>query len=128
MKKIQSTILNIVLVLSVAMGATSCLNKYLDRAPDAGLTETEVFTKYANFKSYFFSVYNGAGFNIRCHYPLHWCMNSQKVTMEELTDMCDKTRIQRIQSIKMGNGSDAVMLGYMEADANYPNNAKVPNT
>lgn len=128
MKKIQSTILNIVLVLSVAMGATSCLNKYLDRAPDAGLTETEVFTKYANFKSYFFSVYNGAGFNIRCHYPLHWCMNSQKVTMEELTDMCDKTRIQRIQSIKMGNGSDVVMLGYMEADANYPNNAKVPNT
>ncbi len=120
------------LALALALGSvclTGCLNDYLDKAPDAGLSEDEVFTKYANFKSYFFSVYGGASFNIRCHYPLHWCMNSQKCTLEELTDMCDKSRIQRIQSIKQGTGSDAIwLIGYMEGDSNYPNNAKVPNT
>ena len=43
--------------------------------------------------------------------------------------MCDKSRIQRSQSIKLGNGSDATwLIGYMTADSNYPNNAKVPNT
>ena len=117
-------------ILTLAMlSGTGCLNEYLDKAPDAGLSEAEVFTKYANFKNYFYSVYGGSNFNIRCHYPLHWCMNSQKVTLEELTDMCDKTRIQRIQSIKLGNGSDATwVIGYMTADSNYPNNAKVPNT
>lgn len=127
MKKIKLNIL--IAILCTALGSTGCLNEYLDRAPDAGLTESEVFSKYANFKSYFFSVYNGSGFNIRCHYPLHWCMNSQKLTLEELTDMCDKSRIQRAQSIKLGNGSDATwIIGYPTADANYPNNAKVPNT
>ena len=117
-------------ILTLAMlSGTGCLNEYLDKAPDAGLSETEVFSKYANFKNYFYSVYGGSNFNIRCHYPLHWCMNSQKVTLEELTDMCDKTRIQRIQSIKLGNGSDATwVIGYMTADSNYPNNAKVPNS
>ena len=129
MKKIKSIVLNAVLVLGVAFTATSCLNEYLDRAPDAGLTETEVFSKYANFKSYFYSVYGGSNFNIRCHYPLHWCMNSQKLTLEELTDMCDKSRIQRAQAIKLGTGSEAThWIGYAEADANYPNNAKVPNS
>lgn len=125
MKKITS-----ILFLSMAMlCSTGCLNEYLDKAPDAGLTDTEVFSKYANFKNYFYSVYGGSNFNIRCHYPLHWCMNSQKVTLEELTDMCDKSRIQRSQSIKLGNGSDATwLIGYMTADSNYPNNAKVPNT
>ena len=128
MKKTR-IILNVTAVLCTVWMTTGCLNEYLDRAPDAGLTETEVFTKYANFKSYFYSVYNGSNFNIRCHYPLHWCMNSQKLTLEELTDMCDKTRIQRAQSIKLGNGSDATwIIGYPTADPNYPNNAKVPNT
>ena len=129
MKKTKSILLNIALLVSVALGSAGCLNEYLDKAPDAGLSETEVFSKYANFKNYFYSVYNGSNFNIRCHYPLHWCMNSQKLTLEELTDMCDKSRIQRAQSIKLGNGSDAFwIIGYSTADSNYPNNAKVPNT
>lgn len=129
MKKINHLTIKALLIISAALCSTACLNEYLDRAPDAGLSESEVFGKYANFKSYFYSVYNGANFNIRCHYPLHWCMNSQKLTLEELTDMCDKTRIQRAQSIKLGNGADAIAcVGYSEADSNYPNNQKVPNT
>ena len=124
MKKTKRIILNAILALCATVSVTGCLNEYLDRAPDAGLTDSEVFSKYANFKSYFYSVYGGSGFNIRCHYPLHWCMNSQKLTLEELTDMCDKTRIQRAQSIKLGNGSDATwIIGYPTADSNYPNNA-----
>ena len=129
MKKILSIVRNAAVLLGVTLCTAGCLNEYLDRAPDAGLTETEVFSKYANFKSYFYSVYGGSGFNIRCHYPLHWCMNSQKLTLDELTDICDKSRIQRAQSIKLGNGSDAThWIGYAEADANYPNNQKVPNS
>ena len=31
---------------------------YLDKSPESGLSEEEVFSKYANFKSYFYSVYN----------------------------------------------------------------------
>ena len=120
MKKTKRIILNAILALCATVSVTGCLNEYLDRAPDAGLTDSEVFSKYANFKSYFYSVYGGSGFNIRCHYPLHWCMNSQKLTLEELTDMCDKTRIQRAQSIKLGNGSDATwIIGYPTADSNY---------
>lgn len=102
---------------------------YLDRAPDAGLSEKEVFSKYANFQKYFYSVYDGANFNIRCHYPLYWCQNSQKLTLEELTDMCDKSRIQRAQAIKQGTGSEATwIVGYNTGDSNYPNIAKVPNS
>lgn len=121
--------INILLLFLTLSAATGCLNEYLDRAPDAGLSEAEVFTKYANFKNYFYAVYNGANYNIKGHYPLHWAQNSQKLTMEELTDMCDKTRIQRAQSIKLGNGSDATWcIGYMTADANYERNAKVPDS
>ena len=125
MKKFISRII----LIPALLCCQGCLNEYLDRAPDAGLSETEVFGKYANFKSYFYSVYGGSNFNIRCHYPLHWCMNSQKLTLEELTDMCDKSRIQRAQSIKLGNGADAInVVGYESGDSNFPLNAKVPNT
>lgn len=121
--------INILLLFLSLSAATACLNEYLDRAPDAGLSETEVFSKYANFKNYFYAVYNGANYNIRGHYPLHWAQNSQKLTLEELTDMCDKSRIQRAQSIKLGNGADATWcIGYMTADANYARNAKVPDS
>lgn len=102
---------------------------YLDRTPDAGLNEAEVFSKLANFQKYFYGVYNGANYNICCHYPLHWCMNTQKLTLEELTDMCDKTRLQRAQPIKLGDGAQAIpFIGYETADNTYPNNAKVPNS
>lgn len=85
------------MLAAVAAGSTSCLNEYLDKAPDAGLDEKEVFSKYANFKSYFNAVYNGSNFNIKAHYPLWFAGNNQKYTMEGLTDMCDMTRIQRCQ-------------------------------
>jgi len=42
----------IFVVLSM-LPTTSCLKKYLDKAPESGLTEDIVFTKYANFKLFF---------------------------------------------------------------------------
>lgn len=125
MNKITNILAGFILVLTTS----SCLNGYLDKAPDSGLDETEVFSKYANFQKYFYSVYYGANFNIRGHYPLYFCMNSQKLTLEELTDMCDKSRIQRAQPIKLGTGSEATwIVGYNTGDSNYPNIAKVPNS
>lgn len=115
----------------IAIAFSLCLGgcNYLDRAPDAGLDEKEVFSKLANFQKYFYGVYNGANYSIRCHYPLHFCMNTQKITLEEFTDICDKTRIQRAQAIKQGDGAQATpFIGYETADSNYPNNAKVPNS
>lgn len=38
---------------------TSCLKEYLDKAPESGLTEDIVFTKYANFKLFFDAIYDG---------------------------------------------------------------------
>lgn len=91
----------------------SCLGSYLDKAPDSGLSENEVFSKYANFKSYFYSVYNGANFNIKAHYPLWFAGNNQKFTMEALTDMCDMSRLQRTQPVKQGDGANAIWtIGY----------------
>lgn len=65
MKHILTRVLSWAVLAAAAAGSTSCLNEYLDKAPDAGLDEKEVFSKYANFKSYFYAVYNGANFNIK---------------------------------------------------------------
>ena len=105
MKHILTKVVSWAMLAAVAAGSTSCLNEYLDKAPDAGLDEKEVFSKYANFKSYFNAAYNGANFNIKAHYPLWFAGNNQKYTMEGLTDMCDMTRIQRCQPGRMGDGS-----------------------
>ncbi len=112
-------------MLFMAVGMTSCLEEYLDKAPDAGLDEKEVFSKYANFKSYFYAVYDGANFNIKAHYPLWFAGNNQKFTMEALTDICDMTRIQRCQPGKMGDGSQVTWAVGYNSDA-ASKTAKVP--
>lgn len=94
-------------------GTTSCLNEYLDRTPDAGLTEDEVFTKYENFTQYFNSVYDGSDFSIKAYYPFFFDWNNQKFTFYALTDMADMTRIQRTQPGKMGDGQQLIFAaGY----------------
>lgn len=91
---------------------------YLDKSPESGLTEEEVFSKYANFKSYFYAVYNSASFTVRAHYPMWFHGNNQKLTLEALTDMCDMSRIQRAQPGKMGDGSTLIWaVGYNDESA-----------
>ncbi len=51
----------IILFLSIVGGSvllTSCLEKFLDKAPESGLTEDGVFTKFDNAKKFFDFVYN----------------------------------------------------------------------
>ncbi len=124
-KKILTRVLFWAMMFFTAAGTTSCLEEYLDKAPDAGLDEKEVFSKYANFKSYFYSVYSGANFNIKAHYPLWFAGNNQKFTMEGLTDLCDMTRIQRCQPGKQGDGSQVTWAVGYNSDA-ASKTAKVP--
>lgn len=86
---------------------TSCLDSYLDKAPDAGLTDEDVFTKYANFKLFFDAVYKGQNsskqnVNIQTAFPLYFAFWDQKYTLEALTDMSDMGRIMDSQTIKGG--------------------------
>jgi hypothetical protein len=81
---------------------TSCLEKYLDKAPEAGLGKEEVFTKYENFIKYFNTVYEGYtrkfaeqgggsndNYNIRSSYNLN-CCNATTYSWDGLTPMCDQ--------------------------------------
>jgi hypothetical protein len=109
---------------------TSCLEEYLDHAPDSGLDDEQVFTVYANFKNYLYSVYNGAGNdagtgqNIKPHYPLFFHLFDQKLTFESLTDMCDMARNQNAQQPKRGEASEgfAGRMGY------YKDRSRVPHS
>lgn len=103
-------------LLSILCLPAAC--NYLDKSPESGLSEEEVFSKYANFKSYFYSVYNSATFTVRAHYPMWFHGNNQKLTLESLTDMCDMSRIQRAQPGKMGDGATLIWaVGYNDESA-----------
>jgi hypothetical protein len=88
-KYLFKTILALVLV---GLLHTSCTD-YLDKAPDSGLTEEVVFSKYANFTKFFYSVYDGKnGYHIRCAYPLYLAFWDVKYGWETLTDAADAAR------------------------------------
>ena len=110
---IFAKILSGIMVTAAMCMSTSCLNEYLDKAPDAGLTEEEVFSKYDNFQDFFYSVYYGANFTIKALYPFWFDGNNQKLTLYALTDMCDMSRLQRSQPAKQGDGSQLTWaVGY----------------
>jgi hypothetical protein len=111
MKKI--VILFILLGMSLVL-PTSCLKKYLDKAPDQGLTETEIFTKYQNFKDFFDAVYAGQStgsqdYNIKLAFPLYWDLWDQKYSMESVTDASDQGRYMEGQAWKSGNMSETIV-------------------
>jgi len=92
---------------------TSCLKEYLDKAPESGLTEQQVFGKYDNFKLFFDAVYEGrkyfAGgwydFNIKTGYPLYFDAWDQKYTWEGITDAADQIRYMEGHNFKSGQVS-----------------------
>src|SRR5690606_28440015 len=110
MKSLKSNIskrLKVLLVLLLSAAMTSC-EKYLDKAPDIGMTDEDVFTNYQTFKEYFNSLYYGEGagnLNIKAHFPLFFHMWDQKMTAESLTDIVDMSRMQYSQGPKRGIGS-----------------------
>ena len=113
MKKTLRHILAPALAAVLALSSTSCLNAYLDRSPDSGLSEEEVFSKYQNYKSFFYAAYTGSNSKIRAFHPLTFAFNNQKFTFEGITDMCDMSRLTNPQAIKLGGGQQAIwVVGY----------------
>jgi hypothetical protein len=76
---------------------SSCLEEYLDKSPESGLTTEDVFKKVDNFKKFFRDVYEGRqldgstwrDYNIKCGMPFYFDMWDQKYTWEGITDCAD---------------------------------------
>lgn len=92
---------------------TSCLKEYLDKAPDQGLTDEQVFSKYDNFIQYFNAVYEGRkyfvdgwqDYNIKTAHPLYFAGWDQKYTWEVMSDAADGGRTMENTSFKTGSVS-----------------------
>jgi len=90
---------------------TSCVEDYLNKAPESGLTTEDVFSKYENFKKFFDTIYEGnkidgttwRAYNIKNAYSLYFEFWDQKYTLESLTDMSDMGRVMDAQVIKSGS-------------------------
>jgi hypothetical protein len=110
MRKIYSYI---IILLFFGVFSQSCLEDYLDRAPESGLTTEEVFSKYENFVKFFDAVYEGTAtddpsqpttwhpFNLKTSYNLYLTQSDFRSTWEALTETADMGRVNR-QAIKMG--------------------------
>ncbi|MCX6237656.1 MAG: RagB/SusD family nutrient uptake outer membrane protein [Bacteroidia bacterium] len=108
----------IILIVSIVLLPvlfSSCLESYLDKSPEAGLTSDDVFKKLDNFKKFFLDVYEGRqnrpdvggvyawrDWNIKCGMPFYFDQWDQKYTWEGLTDCADMGRIMEGQTVKSG--------------------------
>jgi starch-binding outer membrane protein, SusD/RagB family len=104
---------------------TSCidkfLNDYLDKAPEQGLTEDQIFTRLTNFKLFFDAVYAGrqtkagiwvggmSDFNIKLCFPFYWDAWDQKYSIEGVTDAADMGRYMEGHAWKSGNMSETIV-------------------
>lgn len=71
----------------ISISLSSCMEEYLDRAPDSGLTEKAVFTKYENSKKYFDAVYGEGTLNIKNAYNLYFNFLGAYYIMDSFTDL-----------------------------------------
>ncbi|MEL7588214.1 MAG: RagB/SusD family nutrient uptake outer membrane protein [Prolixibacteraceae bacterium] len=96
----------------------SCEDNFLDKAPESGLTEEEVFSKYENFQKFFNVVYDGTrksgnnwyNYNIRTAFPLYFNFWDQKFTWETTTDAADAGRFIKAQTFKSGQVSSFINM------------------
>jgi starch-binding outer membrane protein, SusD/RagB family len=97
---------------------TSCLEEYLDKAPESGLTEDLVFTKYANFKLFFDANYDGRKWynngwrdtwNYKSTLPFYIDQWDQKYAMDATTDAADQGRYMEGHAWKSGNMSETII-------------------
>jgi hypothetical protein len=100
------------------MLTTSCLKEYLDKAPESGLTDEQVFSKYANFKLFFDAVYDGRKYysgsyrdtwNIKSLHPLYFDNWDQKYPLISTTDWSDNGRYMEGHAWKSGNMSETII-------------------
>jgi hypothetical protein len=108
----------ILLLTGVSLLTTSCLKEYLDKAPESGLTEDVVFTKYNNFKWFFDAVYDGRKYynngwrntwNYKSTIPLFIDTWDQKYMLNSTTDASDQGRYMEGQAWKSGNMSETIV-------------------
>jgi hypothetical protein len=109
------------ILLFTGMGlllTTSCLKEYLNKAPESGLTEDIVFTKYANFRLFFDAIYDGrkmyngsyqTTWNYKSTLPLYMDTWDQKYCINSTTDMCDQGRYMEGQAWKSANMSETIV-------------------
>lgn len=99
-----------IVIFCISLIIPASCKKYLDKAPEAGLTEEEIFSKYANFRSFFNAVYEGQAlyngswrdYNIKTAFPLYFDYWDQKYTWEGITDAADQGRFMEGQTLKSG--------------------------
>jgi starch-binding outer membrane protein, SusD/RagB family len=117
--KIIMFIAGLIMILSVS--CKDFLEGYLDKAPEQGLPEEQIFTKLTNFKLYFDAVYAGrsnkvtgwtggySDFNIKLCFPFYWDCWDQKYSSESVTDAADMGRYMEGQAWKSGNMSETIV-------------------
>jgi hypothetical protein len=107
---------------------TSCLEDYLDKAPESGLTKEDVFSKYDNFKSYFDDVYgmsitaltNMNQNNLKQAFSFYFALWGYKFTWEELTDMSDPGWFIRAHKIKNGEDLRSIIFLFTDGTQSRP--------
>ncbi len=95
---------------------TSCLEEYLDKAPESGLTESEVFAKFENAKKFFDIVYNpNTDNNGGVFYSSELSITAKgSLDYDCVTDFCDAGRVMWWQYHKWGPlGDNNVHFGPM---------------
>lgn len=102
---------------------TSCKD-YLDKAPEQGLNEEEIFANADNFRLFFNAVYEGQStyngnardFNIKTAFPLYFNYWDQKYTWEGITDAADQGRYMEGHNFKSG-----AVIGFVDKFINDGN-------
>lgn len=109
------------LVMGISMlMATSCsfLEDYLEKAPESGLTDEIVFSKYQNFRLFFDAVYDGRRYysgswrdtwNYKSCTPLYMDTWDQKYCINSTTDAIDQGRYMEGHAWKSGNMSETII-------------------
>lgn len=82
------------IILSLCLGLctvslNSCLKSYLDKTPESGLPEQNVFSKYANATKFFDAVYGEGSNNIKNAYNLYFTFWGYGQTWDAMTDISD---------------------------------------
>jgi hypothetical protein len=106
-------IITLAMILLAPVFFSSCLEEYLDKSPESGLTTEDVFKKVDNFKKFFRDVYEGRqldgttwrDYNIKCGMPFYFDFWDQKYTWEGITDCADMGRYMEGQTFKSGQVS-----------------------
>ncbi|MCE1199226.1 MAG: RagB/SusD family nutrient uptake outer membrane protein, partial [Marinilabiliales bacterium] len=107
-----------ILSFLMVFALSSCLESYLDKSPESGLTTEDVFQKLDNFKKFFLAVYEGRQYrpdtngsyawrdwNIKMGMPFYFAQWDQKYTWEGITDCADMGRYMEGQTLKSGSVS-----------------------